>query len=604
MLDKKNRFSIILLVISSVSFFIIPKFLPLLNNARVLLLQTIIGFFVITVVLFLIKSFFPDKNNLLVLIGLIGTLLLIARLLFYYAGGPISWDEMYYMYISMFPEKESTLLNRYFHIYLQRFFFFLAGWDPLTGAKMFWTFCILTTAGFTFFSAYSLFPSKKESLKIAAGIFSMLVYFAFPYILDYPGVTYVDYTSMVLGSIFIFVYLQARRKTRIVYFILLGLLFFLSIKTKEVGLCLAVFLCDKNLYTQKSKTQNISRSIFYLGIGFISGVFIIALNDYFLLGDFLYSFRFSSWQALLLYHTLARDMYELVDLFGALARSGILYLLFFMLYVMHILAKHKYLETAHHFLWIYVVTLLAFHLVSAMSGARMIVIRFFIVLVPALAVLSAQIVCLFEEKIGRKWLLKLLLWVMICFMANFSINYVANVLGWERSLFLERIFIPLLVLASLLLFFQEQSWVIFAQLGLFALILVSFFPAKLEALHNRDVENAFNRRIQPLVENADALTYSTEMSLFVSSGVYESYEILGRDRESNSWMYALMFRQKVNLNQFAYDEFKFDNFLEETFTSAFLSDTDWKSLDMDQKDVIESKYLINETEKYVFLSAR
>lgn len=604
MIDTKNRLLFILLLVLLLSVFLIPYLLPSLNNARVLLLQTLIGLLVLAIVLFLLKSFFQKKNNLLVLIGVIGTLLLLARLLFYYAGGPITWDELYYMYLSLFPAEESSLLNRYFHIYLQRFFFLLAGWDPFKGAKIFWTFCIVTTAGFTFLNAYLLIPSKNESMRIAAGILSMLVYFSYPYILDYPGVTYADYTSMLLGSIFIFFYLQARKNQRIVYFILLGLLFFLSVKTKEVGLCLAVFLFDNDLHVQNSKTQNIPlpRSIFYLGIGFISGLFIIALNDYFLLGDSLYSFRFSSWQILLSYHTMARNAYELVDLFGALARSGVLYLLFFTLYVMYFLAKNKHLDTAHHFLWIYVVALLAFHLFSAISGARMIVIRFFIVLVPALAVLSAQIVSIFEERINGKWLLKLLLWIIICFIASLNTNYVANVLGWERNLFLERIFIPMLVLAFLILFFQEQNWVKYTQLGLFVLVFLSFFPVKLEALHNRDVENAFNRRFQPFVENSDLLTYSDDMQIFVSSDIYSTYGILGRDQESNSWMYSLLFNRNATPDQFVFDTFEVNEFINSNFTYAFISDIDWLEISEDEMKDIDAYYSVIIKDEYTFLS--
>ena len=601
--QKKWVFFLILFMLLS-SIFLIPQVLPTLNKAKILLLQTVLGSFALTTTLLLMKALLPDKKNLLVLVGLVGGLALTARLLVYYAGGPITWDELYYMYLSLFPRQESSLLNRYFHIYLQRFFFFLTNWDPFSGAKLYWAFCILVTAGFTFYSTYTLIPSKRESTKIIGGIFSLLVYFTFPYILDYPGVTYADYTSMMLASIFIFIYLQARKNPKAILLLLLGFLLFASFKTKEVGACLVVFLFDRSLYQKTSDKKAISlKPLIYAGAGIIGGILVMALCDHFMLGDFFYGLRFSSWNTLLSYHTLARDMNELVDLFGALSRSGVLYLVFFSLYTIGILIKQKQAENVHHFLWAYEIATLAFLLLSAISGARMIVIRFFIVLAPALAILCAHIVSLVEDAIEKKTLLKLLLYLVICFAVSSCLSFAAGGLGWESDLFLERIFLPMLMLLSLFFFFHEKTWTRSMQAGLLGLMLLCLLPSKLTALHHRDIEHAFERRVHPLTENMDALTYSLQMDLFISSDIYSSHEILGRDRESNSWMYALLFHQDVDLDQFSYDEFLYENFVKGVFTSAFLSNHDWDSLDKEQQDAIGQAYSIRETNEYIFLSA-
>ncbi len=603
MAGTKKRVLFLILFIVILSIFLVPKLPIPLNKAKVLLLQTILGFFALAAVLFLIKFLLPTKKELLIVIGLVGTLFLIARLLFYYAGGPISWDELYYMYLSMFPKQESSILNRYFHIYLQRLFFFFANWNPFLGAKIFWTFCITITAGFTFYNTYLLIPSDKESIRIAGGIVSLLVYFTFPYILDYPGVTYADYTCGMLGSIFIFVYLQAKRNPRMILFLLLGFLLYASIKTKEVGACLIIFLFDKTIYPKISdKKVSLLKPLFYVGIGIIGGILLIALCDHFLLGDIFYSLRFSNWKVLFSYHTLARDMNELVDLFGALSNSGILYLLFFSIYTLRILIKQKQAVTVHHFLWIYGIVTLGFLLLSAISGARMIVIRFFIVLAPALAILCSHIVCCIKEINHKKEFIKLFIFLSACLVINISISYLANDLGWEKDLFINRIFLPILMLISLFFFFQEKSWARNIQVGILGLMLLCMLPSKMAALHNRDIENAFERRIQPLTENMDKLTYSPQMSMFVSSDIYNRYAILGRDRESNSWMYALLFRQDVDLNQFIYDEFQYEDFSAEAFTSAFLSNNDWNSLSEEQQGTIGKIYSIRETNEYVFLS--
>ncbi len=85
--------------------------------------------------------------------------------------------------------------------------------------------------------------------------------------------------------------------------------------------------------------------------------------------------------------------------------------------------------------------------------------------------------------------------------------------------FVERIFIPILILFILVLFFHEKNFVNYCELGLFLAILISSFPAKLEALHNRDIENAFRQRIEPLVENSGVLKSLDNTTLFVSSDI-------------------------------------------------------------------------------------
>ena len=598
--QKKWVLFLILFMLLS-SLFLIPQVLPTLNKAKILLLQTVLGSFALTTTLLLMKALLPDKKNLLVLVGLVGGLALTARLLVYYAGGPITWDELYYMYLSLFPRQESSLLNRYFHIYLQRFFFFLTNWDPFSGAKLYWAFCILFTAGFTFYSTYTLIPSKRESTKIIGGIFSLLVYFTFPYILDYPGVTYSDYTSMMLCSVFIFLFIHARKNPRGI-FILLGLLFLFSIKTKEIGLCLTIFLFDKKIYGDPFDSKSIKKFalLFLLGIGI--GISLFALNDYFILNDFLFSLRISNWQTLFSFNLRQRDLYDLVDLFGTLVRSGILYLLLFTIYIFDKLKKLGKFDPSLQFLWAYILVVFAFHLMTSVSGSLIIVIRYFVVLAPALAILCAQIVTLVEDAIEKKTLLKLLLYLVICIAISSCISFAAGRLGWETDQFLERIFLPMLMLLSLFFFFHEKTWTRSMQAGLLGLMLLCLLPSKLTALHHRDIEHAFERRVHPLTENMDVLAYSPQMDLFISSDIYDNYEILGRDRESNSWMYALLFRQDINLDQFSFDEFLYENFVKGAFTSAFLSNHDWDSLDEEQQDAIGQAYSIRETNEYVFLS--
>ena len=593
--------------IFAVFFFLLGYvFFPLIfsgwNAARILITQTLLGILGLVCSLILLNLVYPERITLFIKISVIVFVFLIARIFLYYAGGPITWDEMYYMYLSLFPMQESSLLNRYFHIYLQRFFFLLTDGDPFQGAKLFSTFQIFATAVFIFLSAYKITPSKDKIICVAAGFFALIAYFTFPYVLDYPGVTYVDYTIMLLGSMFIYLYLLAREKPANYLFILLGLIFFLSMKTKEVGICLGVFFFDKELYFNKGQKKNIFRTVLMFASGLLMGMVVIAILDHFFLGYLFYSFRFSSWQVLLSYHTLARDMYDLVDLFVSMAKSGVIYYLLFSLLSMWMLMRNDLKNTAHDFLWVYCILVLAFHLLSAISGARMIVVRFFVVLAPVFAVLCSQIISGIREIDKRKLAIFLFTMVICAFISIFAIGILSEKFGWENDLFSERIFIPMIVLAFLCSFYIDKRWIYSLQIGLVLLTLFTYFPYKIDMIHDRVIEHSSQRRFQPMAENSNLLIFQPDMTVFVSEDIYSQHQILGRDRESNSWMYSLLFNQNTNPNQFVYGAFEIDEFYNQGFTYAFVSDRDWLSLSENGMNDLYENYTVVIKNDYTLLA--
>lgn len=601
-MNYKKSFLIIAILLCLVGFFFSPMIFLKWNTARILIVQTISGLLCILSTLILVKIVYPNHLVLFIKIAVICSLLLIARIFIYYAGGPITWDEMYYMYLSLFPAQESSLLNRYFHIYLQRFFLLMSGWDPFQGAKLFSTFQIFTTAIFLFLSTYKITPSQNKFIRIAAGTSALVAYFAFPYILDYPGVTYVDYTIMLLGSIFIYLYLFARERPRNYLFILLGFIFFLSLKTKEVGICLGVFLFDKELYFHQQQKKNIFQTILMFALGLLVGMLVIALLDYYFLGDLFYSFHISNWQVLLSYNTLARDMYDFVDLFGSMAKSGVIYYLLFSLFSMWMLKKNNLKNTAHEFLWVYCIIVLAFHLLSAISGARMIVVRFFVVLAPVFAMLCSQIILGINEIDKKKFALFLFLMVISTFVSILVIGILSGKFGWKTDLFSERIFIPMLVLVFLFSVIFGERWIYYLQIGLIFLTFLCYFPQKIGAIHNREIEHSSQRRFQPMEENSDLLIYHPDMTIFVSEDIYSRHQILGRDRESNSWMYSLLFNQNTNPDQFVYGDFEINEFYDSGFTYGFISDQDWFNLNEIEKNNIYENYIVVIKNDYTFLS--
>ena len=63
---------------------------------------------------------------------------------FQYVGTSIEWDDLFYMNVSHYTTPQAWVLNRFWHIYLQKFFMWLAG-DALAGAKAYWCFLFFST---------------------------------------------------------------------------------------------------------------------------------------------------------------------------------------------------------------------------------------------------------------------------------------------------------------------------------------------------------------------------------------------------------------------------------------------------------------------------
>ena len=153
-----------------------------------------------------------------------------------HSGGPISWDELLYMNISITSIKAPFVLNRYFHIYLQKLFFWIFG-EPLLGAKVFWSFII----SFCMFLIYlnSKLISKSGSFFVPC--IAIVFFFSHDLVFCYSGVTYVDFTLMLMMLVCFSIYTIYTHHNLAHKWLLLityGFSLFMAIKSKEPGLCL------------------------------------------------------------------------------------------------------------------------------------------------------------------------------------------------------------------------------------------------------------------------------------------------------------------------------------------------------------------------------
>ncbi len=233
----------------------------------------------------------------------------------------------------------------------------------------------------------------------------------------------------------------------------------------------------------------------------------------------------------------------------------------------------------------------------------MIEVRFFVVLAPALCILCSHSLLYISNSTLNKNLLTFAI-LLFSFTLIFLIPSLTMLQNWEASLFRERIIIPSLILLFLLIFFEENNSLDLIKVGIIVLILFSTLPNKIIQIHNREIAGSSARRFRPFAENSSVLQYSPEMRMLISPDIYAQHQMLGRDRESNLWMYSLILLEKASLEQFDYEQYDQNFLLTSEYDHIFLSDQEWESIDERTKDSILLNWSILIKNEYTLLSKK
>ena len=172
-------------------------------------------------------------------IVLIVFLIALWAVLAYFAGAPIFSDEFMYIDIGLRNYKEPSYGNRFFHVYMEKFFMELAP-TPLQGVRIFWGFIMALTTGMIYYNARTFL---KDST-VLHGLLAVLFFYTFPLITEYSGEPAADLSAMLMVNLYISVYLFGLRRPdkQKLALILLGMLAFLAFKTKETTIFINMLL--------------------------------------------------------------------------------------------------------------------------------------------------------------------------------------------------------------------------------------------------------------------------------------------------------------------------------------------------------------------------
>jgi hypothetical protein len=518
---------------------------------------------------------------------------------FGHIGTSIGWDDLFYMSLSQYTTKEAWVLNRYGHVYLQKFFFWLAD-DALAGAKLYWCFLFFSTCVLVYWCARMLAGKRGY----AVGIVAVLLFCSAPIFAQYAGSTDADLTVMFLVMLATFVYLiffvNRHGGYRHLVIMLLGLMLFWSIKSKETGLCMAVlFLGLGEDKTGKFSIARFIRDIGWVCVGVAAGSVLLMSLDLIFIGDFWFSVRPSSIRGLFKFNTGEYAWHDKgTSWFQFLLISPLLTAFLFYLLVGRMPFGRDRLTKHEGIVWC-IPLMFVFFLTAVMIQIRTFAVpstqRYLLPVIAGICVWAAQFFRLgpmepdqaevksktesFPLKALIDTVLVVLAFAVVCFLMYKIPDLIKNA-GWSSlERFYDTVISPLAVTGLLLyaVVLRRRGRVALFVLSL-CLFFIIYFPLKstLTSLKGRIAAQRSEWRYEPYRVFANELSFDKDVKIVVSKNIYASSNMLGRGFESHCWMFNVFFNGKFDVNQFI--DGTWDDILKGNYTYAFLTWKDWKGI--------------------------
>ncbi len=509
--------------------------------------------------------------------------------LFHYVGTAIEWDDIFYMNVSQYTTKEAWVLNRYGHIYLQKFFFWLAG-DALTGARVYWCFLFFSTSVLVYWCARLLAGRRGW----VVGLLAVLLLCSNDLFAYYAGCTFADTTVMFLVTLGTFIYLYFGLNATIhrnVVLLILGFIFFWATKSKESGICLALLPLGLLLKSDGSRSiRRFWRDIGWICIGILAGCMVLMILDLAFLKDPLFSIRPSNIKTLLkfnyrgYYPTTARSMswYTYVS-----TKS------FFACVLLYFLvgcgAAKKKFSIREKITWVLPLVLVMF--ISYVRGSFHIIWRYFAPAIPGMCIWAAQF---FTFDVKGIWTVKrthripraviaFILVLAAFIVVSAFMFYVDELVKFFQlrgpDIFYTAAILPISVTILVMVgALSKKRGLVALFVSFVCFFFIVYHPLKvnLASLEKRVVAERSERRYESYRVFADELRFDKDVKILVSKDIFKRSRMLGREVRAHCWMFNVFFNQKFDYEQFI--DGTWDDVLKGDYTYAFLTWRDWKGI--------------------------
>jgi len=511
---------------------------------------------------------------------------------FPYVGTSINFDDLLYMNLSQYTTPQAWVLNRYGHIYLQKIFFWLAG-DALIGTRLYWCFLFFSTSVLVYWCARMLAGRRSYII----GLVAASLFCSQPVFFRYFGSTFADLTVMFLITLGTFVYLAflgCRDKYRHLFIMILGLIFFWAVKSKETGICMGIlFLGLGQNNTGVRSVSQFVRDIGWVCIGMIIGCILLMVFDMIFIGDFWFSVRPSSIRGLLEFTTgeFAHDQ-RAVSVYTLLSLDPIL--LFFVLYLfVGWRLVDRNLSRREIVAWLVPLTVMFFLTAVTIRLRCDTPRRYLMPAIPCICVWASQFFRFRLSEADCKsrlktpgFLSKILIYsavvslafIIVSFLMHRTADFVRSA-GWQSpDRFYTCVILPLaitglLISASVL---RKRAFVavFFTSLCLFFAI---YYPVSnnMVLLKKKVAVNKSQWRYEPYRVFADEITFDKNVKILVSADIYKRSWMLGREARAHGWMFNVFFNQEFECGLSSNFEHEIGQFIDGSWEDILRGDYDY-----------------------------
>lgn len=540
--------------------------------------------------------------------------------IFFHIWTAINWDDLAYMNFSQYTTKQVWILNRYGHIYLQKLFFGLAG-DAINGCRVFWCFLISSTCVLVYWSTRILAGKKSYIISIIAALLLCMQ----PIFSKEAGCPLADFTVMFLVALGTFIYLaflNKRQKNTHLIIMLLGLIFFWAVKSKETGICMAVFFLGLGKdYTGAVNFKRFARDIGWAIIGMLIGCLLLMTLDLIFIGDALFSVRPSSIKGVLNTNlgppaNIRSDRVTL-SWFSFLTTRPIFvpFLLYLLIGWKSPVRSFSYREKV---IWLAPLALMVF--LTFIRRGRYIIPRYFTPALPILCIWAAQFFW-FEFSgqplhVKNKFRIPRVIAASVLVLAAFLIiviilvpnipslveyyklntpigfpNLRYNRLTGSQLLYALAI-IPVAVTGLLIVGVMSKKRGLIALFFSFLCLFSLMLPPLMENISNlnqRLVANKSRWRFLPYIIFGNQIQFDKKTKILILKDIHPRSWMLGRDLQSHCFMFNIYFNQNADCKQppeggrFNWTSDQFfegtrQDILKGNYDYAFITMQDWKGI--------------------------
>lgn len=551
---------------------------------------------------------------LLVVGALVPVYLWLSRL----AAGANQWDDLLYLHTALNPEPLAAILNRYAHIYWLRILYLLDG-DIFTAARHYWAFIVVGTVALTYTAARLL--GRSRLMGAAASVVILGQFWLF----EINGSPLADFSVMWMICAGVVVYLllfrvQGWRRQGLL--VLFGLILYLAFRMKETGAALAFLVVGMGwLEGEKFQLRSILGSAAWILAGVLAGVVLMTVLDGIFLGDPWFAFRPSSYQKLASFNfgewetwnfersIESRMLRFLVADISALSILGLYFVG---------LRKPASRSWAEQVLWMLPLAVILFLFASRFQPQ----IRYLYIVIPLMVVLALAQYRAEDPARPRDMLLGWGAAALLLAVYGLGQPYLRAFVArgnWEMIPFHGAVIVPLLTGVLAGGYALIKTWnraMIAVPAAIFLMMFLPFVQYNRHIMETQKYNLPVVSRYYPYEVFRSEITYSPDMKIFVSNQLSDSarnrdtkrfaYGMLGRNDNSQAWVFNLFFTQRARMDQFVMG--KEEVYLEnpQAYDYAFIPYESWFALSDKTRIQLEDRIQVqaDPDELFVFITPK